>query len=409
MRKRIAAFVLCTILLINLGGCAEWVDTLTDGALTAEVSAKPHLGFSNGALLEEEEWILEAAALPYEEVLLDEYRGSLHYEKLSESEQMVYRALEYALEKGYTNVLVDQLLVSQTEVMDRVLHALALDSPMLEQNLRYETGTFTTYYAVPLLGFFQTNVKFQGVYIKVENFAAEHMEKKMQALDEAKRVVNNLEATLTPEEKAWELYTYLCNHTSYQRYETTTTRTVYPYLYDGLITGKTQCDGYTNSLSLLLNLAGIDCVEKEYLSKVEGEEGHTWNFFRLGDNWYNADATGGQGKDPVKRHYYFGYCDLLQGYIPDDAEHYPVSEKQLRYEVDAHLSDSKNLNSTLKKAYKAHENQWALIVVDKITEKQIRGASQSLANAVNAKITYMHIQLADGWTALLFYNEKYFQ
>ena len=77
--------------------------------------------------------------------------------------------------------------------------------------------------------------------------------------------------------------------------------------------------------------------------------------------------------------------------------------------MDAHLSDNKNLNSTLEKAYKAHENQWALIVVDKITEKQIRSAGQTLANAVNAKITYMHMQLADGRTALLFYGEKHFQ
>ena len=409
MKKRILAFTVGMILLLSLSGCMRLLDVMTDGALTAEITATPHLGFSNGVILEEEEWILEADALPYETVQFDTYRGTLHYDTLSESEQTVYRALEYAFEKGYTNVLVDQLLIPEAEGMERVLHALALDSPMLEQNLRYEMGTFTTYYPAKILGVLQTDVKFEGTYLKVENFAAEHMPKRLDALEEAKKVVAALKDTLTPEEKAWELYTYLCEHTTYQRYEAEMTQTVYPYLYDGLITGKTQCDGYANSLSLLLNLAVIDCVEKEFKAKEKGEEGHTWNFFQLEGSWYNADATGGHGKDPVIHEYYFAYSDLLQEYTPEHATQYPVSENRLRYPVDDHLQNAKNLNSVLKKAYKRHDNQWALIVMDEVTEKQIKSAGQALADAINGQVHYVHMELAEGRTALWFYNEKYFK
>lgn len=398
MKKRMIALLLCTVLLFSISGC------------NMQTEEKPHFGFSNGELFKDEnQVIMPVDALPYDAVKWDDYRGSLHYEQLADGERTVYRALEYALEKGYTNILVDGKLTQNGQSLEKVLYALALDSPMLEQNLHCEIGSFTTYYPTMLFGLIETQTVFTGSYISVQNFSAEHLEKKGQALTAAEKIVSDLPKDLTQKEKAETLFAYLCEHTTYEMYPVSEADAVHPYLYDGLITGKTQCDGFANSLSLLLNLAGVECVEKTYIGKEQSEVGHTWNFFQLDGAWYNADATGGEGKQAEKQQYFFGFPDALQKNIPENIADYPASEKGLHFQIDAQLKDHLELKSALKAAYKAHDNHWALIVVDKITEKQIRSAAQSLANAIDGEVHYMHMDLAEGRTALWFYNEKYFK
>ena len=397
MKKRIVSILLCAVLLFGICGC------------DVQTEKKPHIGFSNGELLKDEsQVIMDADALPYNSVKWDAYRSSLHYGLLTDGEKTVYQALEYALEQGYTNILIDGQIAENEQMLERALHALALDSPMLEQNLRFEVGTFTTYYPTMLFDLIETQTVFTGNYITVQNFSAEHLEKKQQALTEAEKIVADLSKNLSQAEKAKKLFTYLCKHTEYEVYDEEVPGAVYPYLYDGLVTGKTQCDGYANSLSLLLNMIGVECVEKEFIGS-EAEAGHTWNFFRLDDKWYNADATAGAGNLAEKHQYFFGYPDLLQEYVPKNAETYPVSDEGLDFQIDAHLKEYGELKNTLKAAYNANDNRWALLVVDKITEKQIRSAAQSLANAIDSEVHYMHMELAEGRTALWFYNEKYFK
>ena len=399
MKKRIISLGLCAALLFCISGCSD-----------IQTETGPHLGFSNGKLFKDEkEVIMEAEALPYSDVTWDDYRGSFHYDKLTQQEKTVYQALEYALEKGYTNVLVDGALAKNGKELEKILDAFAMDSPMLEQNLRFEVGTFTTYYPSTLFGIIETQAVFTGNYISVKNFDAAHLEKKQQAVEEAKKIVADLSDELTQKEKAEKLFAYLCKNTKYETYPISVPDTIYPYLYDGLITGKTQCDGFANSLSLLLNLAGVECVEKVYAGTEQAEIGHTWNFFQLDGVWHNADATGGQGKQKEKHAYYFGFPDALQEYVPENAGEYPASEEGLNYRIDAHLKDSLDLNKKLEEAYKGHDKRWALIVVDKITDKQIRSAAQSLANAIGGEVHYMHMDLAEGRTALFFFDQKYFK
>ena len=396
MKKRIISILLCVTLLLSVSGC------------DMQTEEKPHLGFSNGELFKDEKQvIMPVDALPYDTVKWDDYRGSLHYEQLTEGEKTVYRALEYALENGYTNILVDAEVAPNGKILEKAINALSLDSPMLEQNLRCEIGTFTTYYPTMLFGLIETQTVFTGNYITVQNFSADQLEKKQQALAAAEKIVSDLPKDLTQKEKAETLFTYLCEHTVYELYPVS--GMVYPYLYDGLVTGKTQCDGFANSLSLLLNMIDIESVEKEYTGNEDAEVGHTWNFFQLDGVWYNADATGGQGKEKEKHQYFFGFPDQLQEHVPENAEAYPASEQGLHFQIDAHLKDSAELKTTLKAAYNANDNRWALLVVDKITEKQIRSAAQSLANAIDSEVHYMHMELAEGRTALWFYNEKYFK
>lgn len=100
-----------------------------------------------------------------------------------------------------------------------------------------------------------------------------------------------LDYRMTPAEIAYTLYQKLCKEIIYgERNEE------YPNLayssfsaLGAFITHKAVCQGYSLSLSLLLNGLGI---QTEYVTgPIPGTSGHAWNRIYIDGNWYNADAT----------------------------------------------------------------------------------------------------------------------
>jgi hypothetical protein len=72
--------------------------------------------------------------------------------------------------------------------------------------------------------------------------------------------------------------------------------------------------------------------------------------------------------------------------------------------IDAHLKDSDGLYEALKKAYNAHNKEWALVLLDTYAEKKVDSAMQKVANYIKGTIRYRHLSAANGRTALLLYN-----
>lgn len=422
--KRILAVILAVAMVLCCSGCApiqSLLDSISGDAAVVEAEAIARFGFSTGTLFKDsEETLWKAEEFADKTAASAMYRGSLHYEKLTDREKTLYHAYEYALENGYTNILVDDLLIEDPNVLGKVLRYLALDSPLLEQNLRYETGSFTTYYPVEVLGLYERQAAFDGYYIAVKNFDRSFWEKKNEALTKAQSVVAALPSGLSAAEKAESLYRWLTEHTTYQLYDDTKNEKVFAYLYDAMITGKTQCDGFANGLSMLFRLAGINCVEKMYLPHAKDaavaddgaasqEVGHTWNLYELDGVWYNADTSGVAHMVPIKESgmhagYYFAFPDLLQEHAPNFAEVYPACETGLYMPIDAHLKDTDGLYETLKKAYNEHNKEWALVLLDTYTDKKVDTAMQKVANYVKGTIRYRHIPASNGRTALLLYK-----
>ncbi len=422
--KRFLAVIFSVTLLLCCSGCApieSLLNSIGGDAAVAEAQAIARVGFSTGTLFKDsEETLFTAEEFADKTAASAAYRGSLHYEKLTEQEKTLYHAYEYALENGYTNILVDDLLIEDPDTLEKVLRFLALDSPLLEQNLRYETGSFTTYYPVDIMGLYERQAAFDGYYIAVKNFDSVFWIKKQEALTKAQTVVDALPNGLSAADKAERLYRWLTTNTTYQMYDDAKNEKVFAYLYDALITGKTQCDGFANGLSLLFRLAGINCVEKMYLPYAKAatvandgaasqEVGHTWNFYELNGVWYNADTSGVAHMVPIKETgmhagYYFAFPDLLQEHTPKYAELYPACEMGLYMSIDAHLKDADGLYEVLKKAYDAHNKEWALVLLDTYTEKKVDSAMQKVANYIKGTIRYRHIPAANGRTALLLYK-----
>lgn len=86
---------------------------------------------------------------------------------------------------------------------------------------------------------------------------------------------------MTPVEKEKALHDYICNNTNY-------TLGVYTGAYGVLIDKKGACDAIADTMNILLNRAGIECIKVAH-----GWAGgaHAWNIVKLEGKYYHLDCT----------------------------------------------------------------------------------------------------------------------
>lgn len=409
--KKWLCLLFCAAMLCSLCGCSLTGDSLAElfkPAEVAEQEALAHLGFSKGELFNEDEEIAYFLAEEFADKTgaYSRYRGTIHYEALDENEKTLYHALEYAMENGYNNILVDDLLIDKTETLAFVLEFLALDSPLLEQNVRYEYGDFTSYYPVSVWGGLrEVNATLDGYYLTVHSFEPDWWAKKMDALQEAETIVASLPDGLTDAEKAVELYRVASEEIVYDNEAYGEMTDVAAYLYDGLVGKKTNCDGKANALSLLYNVAGIPCVEKMY--RPAEEIGHTWNFFSLDGKWYNADATASGDSNPSTPHMngglFFGFADLLATHKAEYAAVYPTVSEGLYTRVDGVLLSGKDyaFYKSALPALNLHHREWCLVLFSEFDEKDVTEQLQDIVDYYRCSARYFSYTVADGRTAFL--------
>lgn len=414
--KKFLCLLLGVAMVFSLCGCAVVdlaLEMVMGSSLTAEQEAIPRLGFSKGVLFDEDEEIEYFLAEEFadKQAKYSRYRGSMHYDSLSENEQTLYHALEYAMENGYNNVLVDDLLIAEMDTLPLVLEMLALDSPLLEQNYRYEYGDFTSYYPIEALdGLYETNAKLDGYYLNVKSFEQTWWDKKMTALEKAVDIVEGLPEGQSAVEKAAALYRFASEEITYDADIYGDMKAVAPYLYDGLINRKTQCDGKANTLSLLLNIAGIPCVEK--MDPPSEEIGHTWNLFCIDGKWYNADATASGDGNPTSPEMtggiYFGFSDLLCSHDTAYAEVYPDVPHGLLVTIDAEIesADDYAYYKAALPAFNLHHREWCLVLIDDYDEEVIAEQVQDLADYYLCTVRYYALDTIDGRTAFLAFLEE---
>ena len=409
--KRSLLLVLSVCIAFSLSGCAliDTLGSIVGAEAIAQAEAIPRIAFGKEILSEtSEQLIMTADEVKELEMTFSRYRGDMHYNTLSENEQAVYRAYEYSLENGYTYVYVDDLIISDYERLGEILKLLALDSPLLEQNLLYEFGGFTMYYDIQII-FSDQPATFDGHYIYVKNFDAVILEKKQQAIEKAEDILSDMPSDMTDTEKADYLHRYTLSNVDYYDYTELSDDLVKNYLYDGLITGKTHCDGSANMYSLLLNMADIECVEKQYTGN-EVNIGHTWNFAKLDGVWYNIDATasleGYDGNFELEQKRFFAFEDRMQRFTPDFEEIYPDVDSSLGMPIDAHMDKitGSDFVKTVKTAFSKNSNSRALILIDDYSDTTADKAVQKLADSLNTTVYWIIYEVMDNKTALVVYR-----
>ena len=160
--------VLCAILaltcLLCMSGCMPinyLVESTVGREMVEEAENTVYFGFSSGTLFDDShEVFLNKTDIDTYVPTTAAYRSSVMFDQLTAEEQSIYRAITYAMENGYTNILFEKQLAQNDQLLTTILNYVALDSPLLEQNLRYATGTFTTYIPITTWGPFTKKMPF---------------------------------------------------------------------------------------------------------------------------------------------------------------------------------------------------------------------------------------------------------
>lgn len=402
MYKKLIFLLISIVIMTSFIGCDR------HGYLFIPKSS--YIAFSVGASLEGEEIVFDTEELKNIKNYGSNYRASMFYDKLNDSQKIVYTAFEYAMENGYTNIFVDNKLVENSASLEKILIYFSLDSPLLEQNLKYNIGKISNITV-------KKNDGFDGFSITVPNFSESLWNYKLLALKEAKQLVKEIPKNVSDAEKAEIIYRMVSVIEYFDYKELTTeeyndwgSEVVYPYLYNALVTGKTLCDGYSNAFSLLCNMVGIPCVEKICDINTGKLTGHTWNYFCIDGKWYNADAMHGDmipntdlGIGPG---FQFGFSDELQQNIPLFKDEYPISREGLFLKIDEKI-ESFNNNAFYKKAliaYKKHNSNYALIVVEKLDEWALQKQINMLASGIGKSVQFHTFDIIGGKTAVFVYR-----
>lgn len=158
--------------------------------------------------------------------------------------------------------------------------------------------------------------------------------RRVDGMNAANAFVDNFPEGLTEQEKLFRIYHWLTE--TVQLYHGTDSREEYfgrptwSLLFDAMI-GHVAVDvGYAETLSVICNLAGIDCFT------VKSAD-HDWNIARIDGKYYRFDAARDQGLTPADFRYFGVSDETCRGYqngnadapLPFYAEYCPACREDL--------------------------------------------------------------------------------
>lgn len=127
-------------------------------------------------------------------------------------------------------------------------------------------------------------------------------------------------ATGSDLEKERYIYDELCRRITYERQNDPSGEK--DTAVGGLLNGRADCDGYSDSMLLCCGLAGIPCkyiqgdsLKPSALTSADG--GHEWNLVQIAGSWLMCDVTWGDSDDSEISYLYFnlGRDDATDSYI----------------------------------------------------------------------------------------------
>ena len=259
------------------------------------------------------------------------YAGSFrfHYSRLSEAEQVAYRAILEQLPGFPENVPVQDIDEAGVRA---VFRALMLDQPLLFQ-------ISSTHYRIQTLG------------DRVTAFIPEYLmdrEEYQRRLDKIAGVAESIPLPYGGSEFEIQLalHDFLVHNCTYS--DDLADHNV-SSAYGALVLGSASCEGYSKAMLLLLELNGIDAyIVTGYASNADFEGPHAWNKVRIDGNWYYLDATWNDpvmegGREIVSRAFFnLSAENLAHSHELSDDGHNATSTAQNYFRVRGLLFDEIN-------------------------------------------------------------------
>lgn len=193
-------------------------------------------------------------------------------DKLSEKEVAVYDSIMYAYQNGY-NYIGFSNRKFDSAMLSKATFFIMCDNPYIEINLEHSVITIDGY-----------------VYLFFPNMTPEKKEFNDLAYQEAVKITASIPDSLETEyDVAKYLYEYLVCNTQYtvdENYDSSRE----PALYHALTGQMTNCDGFANALTMLYNIAGVECFNVFYPGN-DTAPGHTWCIANIDGKYYHLDPS----------------------------------------------------------------------------------------------------------------------
>lgn len=299
LKKGLLLLIVLSIV-VGICGCTT-KDTLVTDATSTEPAVTPKnnpaafVRFSRST--EPREQYVSVEELQNYESQYSDCNGTWFRDQLSGEDLTIYNSYLYAMENRFIGFEV--YVADSDKDFSYIREMLSLDSPFLEQNYSHYEHIW------------KQPISYAGerIMVRMEQFTDSRWDMKMEALEKCRQIVANIPDTYkTQQEKMEYLYDYVCDHVAYVEYERMEDES---YFYDAVCKGETVCDGYSNMLSLLFRLIGVESIEA--MGHNEGDQtGHTWVVAKLNGVFYNFDATyEDTGEKITDGREWFGYSDDL--------------------------------------------------------------------------------------------------
>lgn len=331
-----------------------------------------------------------------------EYNSYTYFAHLNDSEKLLYRVYEYAMDQALPYFWIDdRLLLEMEHSTFQVLEFLSLDSAVVEQNICQSQAGYTVTHT--LFNVETGSESYRCLF--VENFSRENLKRKDEAIDQAKSYLEKMEhrETASQREIAEYIYDYLGTYVTYE-----TDIEGEEYLYTALCENRTNCDGYTNAFALMCALSDIPCIEINS-DTPEGESGHTWNMVFLEEKWVHVDATGAvddvssECENCRDERIYFGFPDALLEERVLYSDLLPSCPEGLTPVLHIPSGEVEDFNQKVKTAFKENDRKAAVILVDHgDLEEQI---SEDLATDLKCDLYYIYYETIDGKTVYYLFND----
>jgi hypothetical protein len=133
--------------------------------------------------------------------------------------------------------------------------------------------------------------------------------KAQELYNEVCRIMDSvIQPGMTDYQKELQLHDYLVNHCTYS-FGSADNDNVYR-AYGALVEGQAVCNGYAESMALLLSCAGVN---NQVVTGWGDNDLHAWNLVEIDGDWYHLDATWDDpvGDEEVLSHAYFNVTDEI--------------------------------------------------------------------------------------------------
>ena len=235
-----------------------------------------------------------------------------YFSTLSDSDKAVYNAVAYAADNGYSYILIPEKRIDSAVHMSEIMAALSCDSPFIAHNYTVD-GRLTL----------EPCNKNGAVMLSLElkTLGKEYAKRRQEAYDKAKELVASLPAECDTEiEKSLYLYEYVVRNIDYVTGSYSADNVP---IADALLDGVAVCDGYSDTVTLLFNLCGIETAS---VNGVNRNGNHALNFAFIDGEYYYFDATA-DSCQPTRDYgvFYYGMSwDTAYSFFTFDSKQSPL-------------------------------------------------------------------------------------